>query len=55
MDDGKSMARKEIDPISADCDNVLGFLQDIAVKAPKVADAPFTLQSNNRAGGWFYR
>ena len=41
------------DRIAADFNNILAFLQAVALKAPRVQAAPLSLQAYKRATGWF--
>ena len=55
MEDGKYVECQETDNITSDCYNVLNFLQSIAVKAPRVVEAPLYLRVNRRTREWFRR
>ena len=50
-----AMARGVTDEIAADCDNIIAFLQAVAVKAPRVAAVPLSLRVDKRAWAWFRR
>ena len=43
MKDRKAVARQEKDSTTVDCENVLDFLQSIAVKSPNVEAVPLSL------------
>ena len=46
-------ARDATDVITANCDNILAFLQAVALKALRVQTAPLSLRADNCARGWF--
>ena len=48
-----TMAHDATDGISADCDNTLVFIQEVALKSPQVQAAPLSLRVDKRATGWF--
>ena len=39
--------------ITDNCDDVLSFLQTVAVNSPRVTAAPLSLHTNKRARVWF--
>ena len=44
---------KVTDSIAADCDNILVFLQAVALKAPRVAAVPLSLITDKLVRGLF--
>ena len=48
------MASQEIDAIEANCNNVLSFLQDDAVKAHIVVASPLYLHAYKHDQEWFH-
>ena len=49
----KTAAAKTLASIAVDCDDVLAFLQAVAVKSPRVLAAPLSLRADKRARVWF--
>ena len=49
------MACNAMEKIAADCDDILSFLQAVAVKAQQFADIPLLMCAGKRAQAWFYR
>ena len=49
--DGKYAVSGEMDTIADGCNNIMAFLQAVAVKAPIVATVPLSLHIDKR-GGW---
>ena len=48
-----AMARDATEIITADCDNILAFLQAVALKSPRIQAAPLLLRADKRETGWF--
>ena len=48
-------AAKTLASIADDCDNVLAFLQAVAVESPRVLAAPLSLCMDKRVRVWFQR
>ena len=53
-DSGKENV-KTLATIAANCDDILAFLQDVAVKSPRIIAAPLSLCADKRARVWFCR
>ena len=51
----ETAAAKTLASIADDCDDVLAFLQAVAVKSPRVLAAPLSLRVDKRARVWFQR
>ena len=51
----RQAASNTLTTIADDCGNVLVFLQDVAVKSPRVIAAPLSLRADKRARIWFQR
>ena len=49
----KQAAAKTLTTIVDNCDNVLAFLQAVAVKYPRVIAVPLSLRADKRASVWF--
>ena len=46
-------ARDATDGIAANCDDILAFLQAVALKALRVQAAPLSLRADKHMAGWF--
>ena len=46
-------ARDGMVGIAAECDNVLAFLQAVAIKAQQVLEAPLSMQADKCTRNWF--
>ena len=51
----KTAAVETLATITDDCDNILAFLQAVAVKSPRVLAAPLSIRADKRARVWFQR
>ena len=51
----KQAIAETLTTITDDCDNVLAFLQDVAVKSQQVIAAPLSLRAEKHARVWFCR
>ena len=48
-------ARDAMVGIAAECDNVLAFLQAVAIKAQQVLEAPLSMQADKCTRNWFHK
>ena len=51
----ETAAAETLAPFAVDCDDVLAFLQAVAMKSPRVIAAPLSLCADKKARVWFQR